>query len=79
MIDISELIKRVIKYLVMGLMVSICAYAIPKRSLNIEEFGMLALSAAATYSILDTYLPAMGVTAVAGSGLAIGARLVGGF
>ena len=79
MIDISELIKRVIKYLVMGLMVSSCAYAIPKRSLNIEEIGMLALSAAATYSILDTYLPAMGVTAVAGSGLAIGARLVGGF
>ena len=79
MIDISELIKRIIKYLVMGLMVSICAYAIPKRSLNIEEIGMLALSAAATYSILDTYLPAMGVTAVAVSGLAIGAGLVGGF
>jgi ABC-type Co2+ transport system permease subunit len=79
MMDISELIKRIIKYLVMGLMVSICAYAIPKRSLNIEEICMLALSAAATYSILDTYLPAMGVTAVAGSGLAIGARLVGGF
>ena len=77
MFDISEVIKRVIKYLVLGLMVSICAYAIPKRSLNIEEIGMLALSAAATFSILDTYVPSMGVTAQSGAGFGIGANLVG--
>ena len=43
MIDISELVKRVIKYLVEGLMVAIAAYAIPKRSLNMEEIILLAL------------------------------------
>jgi hypothetical protein len=37
MFDLGELVKRVIKYLVEGLMVAIAAYAIPKRSLNIEE------------------------------------------
>jgi ABC-type Co2+ transport system permease subunit len=59
MFDITELIKRVIKYLVEGLMVAIAAYAIPKRSLNIEEIILLALTAAATFSILDTYIPTM--------------------
>ena len=47
MFDASGLIKRVIKYLVEGLMVAIAAYAIPKRSLNMEEIGLLALTAEA--------------------------------
>jgi ABC-type Co2+ transport system permease subunit len=75
--DVSELIKRVIKYLVEGLMVAIAAYAIPKRSLNLEEIALIALTAAATFSILDTYIPSMGVSARTGSGLGIGLNLVG--
>lgn len=82
MIDISELIKRIIKYLVEGLMVAIAAYAIPKRSLNVEEIILIALTAAATFSILDTYIPSMGSSARTGAGFGIGANLVrfpGGF
>jgi len=75
MIDLNELSKRVIKYLVEGLMVAIAAYAIPKRSLNIEEILMIALTAAAVFSILDTYIPAMGVSARNGAGLGIGLRI----
>lgn len=75
MIDLNELSKRVIKYLVEGLMVAIAAYAIPKRSLNIEEILMIALTAAAVFSILDTYIPAMGVSARNGTGLGIGLNL----
>ena len=75
--DISELIKRIIKYIVEGLMVAIAAYAIPKRSMNIEEIGLIALTAAATFSILDTYIPTMGVSARSGDGFGIGANLVG--
>ncbi len=81
-INIAELVKRIIKYLVEGLMVAIAAYAIPKRSLNIEEIILIALTAAATFSILDTYVPSMGVTARSGAGFGIGANLVrfpGGF
>jgi len=77
MLDISELIKRIIKYLIEGLMVSIAAFAIPRRSLNLEEIALIALTAAATFAILDTYIPAMGVNARSGAGFGIGANLVG--
>jgi ABC-type Co2+ transport system permease subunit len=82
LINVGELVKRIIKYLVEGLMVAIAAYAIPKRSLNIEEIVLISLTAAATFSILDTYVPSMGVTARSGAGFGIGANLVkfpGGF
>jgi len=72
-----EIIKRIIKYLVEGLMVAIAAYAIPKRSLNVDEIMLLALTAAATFSILDTYIPSMGVTTRSGAGFGIGANMVG--
>ena len=73
LINVAELVKRIIKYLVEGLMVAIAAYAIPKQSLKMEEIALLALTAAATFSILDTYIPSMGVSARAG----IGFNLVG--
>ena len=82
LVNISELVKRIIKYLVEGLMVAIAAFAIPKRSLNIEEIILIALTAAATFSILDTYIPSMGMSARTGTGFGIGANLVkfpGGF
>jgi ABC-type Co2+ transport system permease subunit len=81
-IDVGELVKKIIKYLVEGIMVAIAAYAIPKKSLNIEEIVLIALTAAATFSILDTYVPSMGVSARSGAGFGIGANLVkfpGGF
>uniref|UniRef100_A0A6C0LN19 Uncharacterized protein n=1 Tax=viral metagenome TaxID=1070528 RepID=A0A6C0LN19_9ZZZZ len=81
-VNVGELVKRIIKYLVEGLMVAIAAYAIPKRSLNVEEIILISLTAAATFSILDTYVPSMGVTARSGAGFGIGANLVkfpGGF
>jgi ABC-type Co2+ transport system permease subunit len=81
-INLSDLIKKIIKYLVEGLMVAIAAYAIPKKALNIEEIILIALTAAATFSILDTYVPSMGVSARSGAGFGIGANLVkfpGGF
>ena len=82
MFDVYELVKRIIKYLVEGLMVAIAAFAIPKRSLNMEEIVLIALTAAATFSILDTYIPSMGMSARTGTGFGIGANLVhwpGGF
>ena len=82
MFDFSELIKRALKYLIEGFMVAIAAYAIPKQSLKMEEVMIIALTAAATFSILDTYVPSMGETARTGAGFGIGANLVrfpGGF
>jgi len=62
-LDLGELVKRAIKYLVEGLMVAIAAYAIPKKSLNMDEVALIALTAAATFSILDTYIPSLAVQA----------------
>ncbi len=77
MFNMNELIKRIIKYLVEGLMIAIAAYVIPKKSMNMEEIALLALTAAATFAILDTYIPSMGVGARSGAGFGIGANLVG--
>ena len=76
-IDVAELLKRAIKYLVEGLMVAIAAFAIPKKRLDIDEVALIALTAAATFSILDTYAPSIGVSARSGAGFGIGANLVG--
>ena len=76
-IDLTELLKRAIKYLVEGLMVAIAAFAIPKKRLTIDEVALIALTAAATFSILDTYAPSIGVSARSGAGFGIGANLVG--
>lgn len=76
-IDLGELVKRAIKYLVEGLMVAIAAFAIPQRSLRLDEVALIALTAAATFSILDTYVPSMAVNARSGAGFGIGANLVG--
>ena len=77
LINVGELVKRIIKYLIQGFMVAIAAFAIPKRSLNLEEIALLALTAAATFAILDAYLPSMSVAAHNGTGLGIGLRLAG--
>jgi ABC-type Co2+ transport system permease subunit len=77
MVNIRQFIMRIIKYLVEGLMVSIAAYAIPKTSLKFDEIILIALVAAATFSVLDVFIPAMGESARTGAGFGIGANLVG--
>tara|TARA_B100000674_G_C37582105_1_gene796821 strand:+ start:283 stop:537 length:255 start_codon:yes stop_codon:yes gene_type:complete len=76
-LDLGELMRRAVKYIVEGIMVAIAAYAIPKKSLLIDEVLLIALTAAATFSILDTYVPSMAVSARSGAGFGIGANLVG--
>ena len=78
MFDLNELVKRAIKYLIEGLVVALAAFAIPKKQLNLEELIIIALTAAATFSILDVFIPAMGSSARGGAGFGIGANLVGG-
>lgn len=76
-LDFQEVAKRVIKYLVEGIMVAIAAFVIPMRTLQLDEVMLIALTAAATFSILDTYVPTVAVSARTGAGFGIGANLVG--
>jgi ABC-type Co2+ transport system permease subunit len=78
MFDLNELMKRAIKYLVEGLAVAICAMLIPKKALSVEEIMIIALTAAATFSILDVFIPSMGSSARNGAGMTLGSSLVGG-
>jgi ABC-type Co2+ transport system permease subunit len=76
MANFSEFVKRAIKYIVEGIMVAIAAFVIPKQKLNIEEVVIIALSAAATFAVLDVFVPSMAASARGGAGFGIGANLV---
>jgi len=76
MLDLNELVKRAIKYLIEGLAVSIVCAIVPRKALNVEEIVIIALTAAATFSILDVFIPAMGASARSGAGMGLGFNLV---
>ena len=78
MVDFTELVKRIIKYLVLGIVIALVAVVIPKQRLRFEEVTILALSAAATFSILDVFAPSIGEAARGGAGWGLGANLIGG-
>ena len=58
-------------------MVAIAAFVITQKALKLDEIMLIALTAAATFSILDTYVPTLAVSARTGAGFGIGANLVG--
>jgi hypothetical protein len=74
---ISELVTRVIKYLIEGLAVATAAILIPQKKLAFGEIGALALLSASVFIILDLLAPTVGLTARQGAGFGIGAKLVG--
>ena len=51
--DLQEMVKRLVKYLVEGAAVAAAVYYIPKRSLDWEEIVTIAITAAATFCVLD--------------------------
>ena len=78
MLNLTELVKRAIKYLIEGLVVALAAFAIPQKQLKVEEIVIIASTAAATFSILDVFIPSMGSSARTGAGMTLGSTLVGG-
>jgi hypothetical protein len=76
--DLAELVKRIIKYLIEGLAVAVVAMIVPRKPLNVDEILIIALIAAASFSILDTFVPSMGSSMRGGAGFGLGTGLVGG-
>lgn len=74
-VDGKELAVRVLKYVLEGAVVALAAWLIPSKKPNLEEVFTLALVAAATFSILDLFLPSISASARMGVGLGIGASL----
>jgi hypothetical protein len=73
----AEIVNRIIKYLIEGLVIAAAAIFIPKKALPMEEVMTLAVLAAVVFAILDAVSPSVGVTARQGAGFGLGANLVG--
>jgi hypothetical protein len=71
------MLELYIKYLLEGIAVAVAAYFIPKKKVNLTEIMFIALSAAATFAILDVFAPSVGEGARKGAGFGIGANTVG--
>jgi ABC-type Co2+ transport system permease subunit len=76
-LDLQEVLKRTIKYLVEGFAVALAAFYIPRRKMNLQEIAMIAITAAASFAVLDLLAPSVGSSARHGAGVGIGASLVG--
>jgi hypothetical protein len=76
-VQVQEMVRRALKYLVEGLAIAIAAYSIPSRQLRMEEVMMIAAAGAATFAVLDMYSPEVAAGARAGAGFGIGAKHVG--
>jgi len=73
----AEIVNRIIKYLIEGLVIAAAAIFIPKKALPLDEVLTLAVLAAVVFAILDAVSPSVGVTARQGAGFGLGANLVG--
>jgi ABC-type Co2+ transport system permease subunit len=76
-LDLNEVVRRAVKYLVEGLAVAVAAFYIPKKQMNLQEIAMIAVTAAASFAVLDMLAPSVGANARHGAGFGIGASLVG--
>lgn len=76
-LDVQEVVRRAIKYLVESLAVAAAAYYIPRKQMNLQQIAMIAVTAAASLAILDLLAPSVAASARQGAGFGIGASLVG--
>jgi uncharacterized RDD family membrane protein YckC len=76
-LSIAEIVNRVVKYLIEGLVVAAAALLIPRKSLPLDEIVTLGVLAAVVFAILDAVSPTMGITSRQGASFGIGASLVG--
>lgn len=75
--DFIEVLIRMFKYLLEGLVVSTAAFMFPGKKKNMDEIVLIGFIAAATFSLLDLFAPSIGISVRQGAGMGIGANLVG--
>jgi len=72
-----ELCKRVVKYVLQGAIVAIAAILLPDNKPKFQDVIALALVAACTFAIVDSFAPSMSYPVQLGAGFGIGANMVG--
>lgn len=75
--DTQEMLTRLVKYLVEGLVVAIVSYLLPGHKLTGYDITLLALVAASVFSILDLLAPSISASTRTGVGLGAGFGLIG--
>ena len=75
-LDVVEIIKRILKYLIEGTAVAAAAYYVPKKKIDVDSIIIIGITAAATFAILDMYTPDISAAARMGAGFGIGGNLV---
>ena len=75
-LDVVEIIKRILKYLIEGTAVAAAAYYVPQKKIAVDSIIIIGITAAATFAILDMYTPDISAAARMGAGFGIGGNLV---
>ena len=75
--QVTEIIKRTLKYVIEGFAVALAAYYIPQKMMQLDEIVTIGLRAAATFAVLDVLAPSIASSARMGAGFGIGAAQVG--
>ena len=75
-LDFGEIVIRILKYIIEGLVVGVAAYFVSKK-LSFEEVLIIAITASATLAVLDLYSPSISGATRLGAGIGLGSRLVG--
>lgn len=80
-LDLAEVVKRALKYLIEGVAVAVAAYYIPllsrNQTLKLEEIAVIGITAASTFAVLDIFAPSISASVRQGAGFGVGANLVG--
>ena len=84
-LNLQEMIRRMVKYLVEGLAVGVVGMALVLRkkrgnvnwNLQARDVTVMAVTAAAVFAVLDMWAPAISGSARQGAGFGLGANLVG--
>ena len=84
-VNLQEMIRRMVKYLVEGLAVGVVGMGVVVRkkrgnvnwNLQARDVTVMAVTAAAVFAVLDMWAPAISGSARQGAGFGLGANLVG--
>ena len=71
-------LSNLVKYALEGLAVAVAAFYIPRKNMNLKDIALIALTAAATFAVLDMFSPFVSVSARQGAGFGVGYNLVTG-
>ena len=71
-------LTNLVKYVLEGLAVAVAAFYIPRKNMNLQEVALIAITAAATFAVLDMFTPFVGSSARQGAGFGIGYNMVTG-